>query len=201
MTMPVITYSCTGCDLSAWDAMLWGYRYYRVGHKRYSMSVGMGWCRECQALVPVEKRPDAQSEALLVQASERLIHALDAQRREDRLVRRWWQWCQRDSAQAARLKYQLADTQEALERVRTLRALLQARVSDNRCLRCGSENTFLLPESPADYLDDDSSPPVELGCRHPQCGGELMVQSTGLRLSIRTTPCAYDLEGRRLDAE
>lgn len=203
MTMPVITYSCTGCDLSAWDAMLWGYRYYRVGHKRYSMSVGMGWCRECQALVPVEKRPDAQSEALLVQASERLIHALDAQRREDRLVRRWWQWCQRDSAQAARLKYQLADTQEALERVRTLRALLQARVSDNRCLRCGSEQNFLLPASPlsADYFNDDSSSPVALGHQHPQCGGELMVQYTGMRLSIRSTSSAYDLEGRWLETE
>lgn len=201
MSMPVLTYSCSGCDLTAWDAMLWGYRYYLVGHEQYPMSVGMGWCHDCEALVPSENRPDAETEAHLAQASERLTRALDAQRREDGLARRWWQLSRRDSTLAARFKYQLKDTQEALERVRTLRALLCKRVSGNRCLRCGSENTFLLPESPADYLDDDSSPPVELGCRHPQCGGELMVQSTGLRLSIRTTPCAYDLEGRRLDAE
>lgn len=203
MTMPVITYSCTGCDLSAWDAMLWGYRYYLVGHEKYPMYVGMGWCHDCEALVPSEKRPDAETEAHLAQASERLAQALEVQRREDGLARRWWQLSRRDSTPAARLKYQLADTQEALGRVRTLRALLCERVSGNRCLRCGSENTFLLPESPVapDFFDDDSSPPVALGCRHPECGGELMVQSTGLRLSIRTTPGAYDLEGRRLEAE
>ena len=170
MSMPVVTYSCTGCDLSAWDAMLWGYRYYLVGHEKYPMYVGMGWCHDCEALVPSEKRPDEETEARLARVSESLIRTLDAQRREDELARRWWQLSRRDSTPAARLKYQLADTQEALERVRTLRALLCGRVSGNRCLRCGSENTFLLPESPVapDFFDDDSSPPVALGCRHPQ---------------------------------
>ena len=202
MSMPVLTYSCSGCDLTAWDAMLWGYRYYLVGHEEYPMYGGMGWC-PCEALVPSENRPDAETEAHLAHESERLTWALDAQRREDGLARRWWQLSRRDSAQASQFKYQLTDTQEALEWVRTLRALLCERVSGNRCLRCGSENTFLLPKIPValDFFDDDSSPPIELGCRHPQCGGELMVQSTGLRLSIKTTSRAYDLEGRRLEAE
>jgi hypothetical protein len=65
MSMPVVTYSCTGCDLTAWDAMLWGYRYYLVGHERYPMYVGMGWCHDCEALVPSEKRPDEETEARL----------------------------------------------------------------------------------------------------------------------------------------
>ena len=202
MSMPVLTYSCSSCELTAWDAMLWGHRYYLVGRERYQMRVGMGWCHACEALVPSEKRPHIDREARLVQESERLTQALEEQRRLDGGRGSWWALYRRNSAAASRLKVQLADTNKQLQEVRKLRALMRERISGNRCLACGSENTFLLPVSPlAAGLHDDSTPPVKLGCRHPQCGGELMVQSNGLRLSVRLTSCAYDLEGRRLDVE
>src|SRR5690606_10135096 len=112
-----------------------GYRYYLVGDVKHQMHVGMGWCHDCEALVPMEKRPDADTQARLVQEETRLTQALDAQRREDQLARRWWQLIRHDSPQASRLKFELADLKTELEKVRTLRALLQHRISGNRCLR------------------------------------------------------------------
>lgn len=203
MSMPVLTYSCSSCELTAWDAMLWGHRYYLVGRERYQMRVGMGWCHACEALVPSEKRPHIDREARLVQESDRLTQALVDQRRLDGDKGSGWPLYRRDSAAASRLKVQLAATQQTLKQVRKLRKLMQGRISGNRCLACGSDNTFLLPESPVanGLFDNASRLPVKLGCRHPQCGGELMVQATGLCLSVRLTSCAYDLEGRRLEVE
>ena len=44
MSMPVLTYGCTGCDLLAWDAQAWGYRFYMIDGKELKMRVAMGWC-------------------------------------------------------------------------------------------------------------------------------------------------------------
>lgn len=129
MSMPVVTYGCTACELSCWDAGTWGYRYYLYGKTKVRMRVAIGWCHACADLGVIEVLPDAAGE---------LEHqrTLDAYRAElsrllatDQPRKRWWQFSANKSTRQMILEGAVKSAAEALAEYHLARAALSSRVS------------------------------------------------------------------------
>lgn len=194
MSMPVATYGCTACDLSCWDAGTWGYRYYLYGGAKVRMRVAIGWCHACADLGVVEVLPDAAGEL----ERQRTLDAYRAELSEvlatDPPRKRWWQFSARKSTEQANLKHYVESAAEALAEYRLARHALSSRLSRGRCLRCGSEDCQQLPPHEIKYYDPEPQP-EPIGFEHPGCGGQITIYCDDLRVSMRLTERAYDLEG------
>lgn len=199
MSIPVLTFGCTACDLKAWDTQTWGYRFYKADGKQFRMRVAMGWCQSCCALSAVEIKPNAGLEAQLVAKIAQLRIGLEEQLIRTPPTRRWWQLMAIKSSEVMRAEYKLADAQKELASLRQLLPLMASRRSGHRCLGCGSEDCLHISPPPVEASFDHFHPaPVPLGISHPGCGGEFTVCSDGLCLSVQTVQRAYDLDGRLL---
>jgi len=73
--------------------------------------------------------------------------------------------------------------------------LIESRVSSARCLFCSMQDILHLT-IPRITLGE---PPVSTGFIHPECGGQLMVEESGYRVSFRFDNIhVYDCEGHFL---
>ncbi|WP_374288883.1 hypothetical protein [Pseudomonas fluvialis] len=198
MSMPVATYGCTACDLSCWDASTWGYRYYLHGETKVRMRVAIGWCHACADLGVIEVLPDAAGEL----ERQRKLEAYRAELSEVLAAspprKRWWQFSANKSTRQMILEGEVESAAEALAEYRLAREALSSRVSRGRCLRCGSDDCLQLPPHEARYYDPEPRP-EPIGFEHPGCGGQITIYCDGLRVSMRLTEKAYDLEGSLLD--
>ena len=198
MSMPVVTYGCTACDLSCWDAGTWGYRYYLHGETKVQMRVAIGWSHACADLGVIEVLPDAAGEL----ERQRKLEAYRAELSEVLAAgpprKRWWQFSANKSTRQMILEGEVESAAEALAEYRLAREALSSRVSRGRCLRCGSDDCLQLPPHEARYYDPEPRP-EPIGFEHPGCGGQITIYCDGLRVSMRLTEKAYDLEGSLLD--
>lgn len=198
MSMPVLTYGCTGCELHSWDSQTWGYRYYSVDGQRLRMCSSMGWCHACGKLVAVERRPDLAAEHAL-QAELQTLHIQLANLQpvfEPR--RRWWFGRAAKTSEQRSVQATIESVGRELSQMRELRALMQDRQESDRCLSCGSQACFHLPASPVAASFDLCSNPQSLACEHPGCGGLFTVCNDGMRFSVKAATRAYDLRGMPL---
>lgn len=198
MSMPVLSYGCTVCDVKGWDALTWGFRYYQVGQERVRIAVGVGWCHECKAFAPIEKRPDVSTE-------KQLLAELDALRMRIREIQqslpkpRLWLFQSPKPMELVHAESDLERAEESLQRLRLLIPLMADRKSGDRCLHCSSEDCFRIPQDVVHAsFDEFSDQPVQLSCTHPGCGGNFTVINDGLRLNIAGRSRAYDLDGKPL---
>ncbi|MBP2085813.1 MULTISPECIES: hypothetical protein [Pseudomonas] len=202
MSMPVLTYGCTGCDLHAWDAQTWGYRFYLIEGKELKMRVAMGWCDSCHDLSGIEVKPDEAIEAEIAKEVKHLHGVVENELLNNPPIRRWWQIRAVETPALICAKSELVAAQERLRLVQQLCSLMVNRKSGGRCLTCGSEQSTILPILPISASFDRIYPdPKPIGFTHPGCGGELTVCSDGLRLNIQPVRRAYDTEGRLLEAD
>ena len=194
MSMPVVTYGCTACDLSRWDAGTWGYRYYLHGETKVRMRVAIGWCHACADLGVIEVLPDAAGEL----ERQRTLEACRAELSEvlaiDSPRKRWWQFSANKSTRQMILEGEVESAAEALAEYQLAREALSSRVSRGRCLSCGSDDCLQLPPHEAKYYDPEPVP-EPIGLEHPGCGGQLTIFCDDLRLNMRLTEKGYDLEG------
>lgn len=194
MSMPVVTYGCTACELSCWDAGTWGYRYYLYGETKVRMRVAIGWCHACADLGTIEVLPDADGEL----EHQRKLDAYQSELSEvlatDPPRKRWWQFSASKSSRQANLEYDVESAAKTLAEYQLAREALSSRVSRGRCLRCGSEDCLQLPPHEKNYYDPEPLP-EPIGFEHPGCGGQLTIYCDDLRLNMRLTDNAYDLEG------
>ena len=194
MSMPVATYRCSSCDFSRWSSGAWGYRYYVQGESKLQMHVKMGWCNTCNDLQAIEVLPDADGELKHHQELEALQGELTAILAATPPAKAWWPFRAKKSSAQANIEYAISSAEEKLTEYRLCRTALSTRTSKARCLGCGSEDCVALPEHSADYFDTEAIP-VPIGFIHPGCGGQLTIACEGMRLNVKLTDKAYDLEG------
>ena len=200
MSMPVLTFGCTACDLQSWDASTWGYRFYKVGDEKFRMRVAMGWCQSCHGFSAIEIKPGSSLEAQLAAKVSRLRAELGELQPPPKLS--WWPFKAAKPSELVLAEHQLTQALEDLASLRKLLPLMASRQSGDRCLKCESEDCRHLPPLPIEASFDRFHPtPIPLGISHPGCEGEFTVSSDGFRLSVRLDPRAYDLEGRLLPEE
>ena len=194
MSMPVVTYGCTACDLSRWDAGTWGYRYYLHGEAKVRMRVAIGWCHACADLGVIEVLPDAAGELERQRKLEGYRAELSEVLATDSPRKRWWQFSANKSTRQMILEDEVESAAEALAEYRLAREALSSRVSRGRCLRCGSDDCLQLPPHEAKYYDPEPAP-EPIGLEHPGCGGQLTIFCDDLRFNMQLTEKGYDLEG------
>lgn len=194
MSMPVVTYQCTACDLNRWSSVTWGYRYYLHGKTQLQMQVTMGWCHSCHNLTAIEVLPTLEQETALQSQLDTLRAALQATTTSPAPKKRWWQRRPRKSDEQYQLEFDISVVEEQLTDHQTLRTALAQRTSHARCLACSSENCLALPPHQRDYFDTESTP-LPTRFIHPSCDGEIVTLGDGLRLNMRLSDQAYDLEG------
>lgn len=198
MSMPVVTYGCTACDLRCSDVGRWGYRYYLYGELKVRMRVAIGWCHACADLGVIEVLPDATGELELQRTVEAYQAELSEMFANDPPRKRWWQFSAIKSTTQSNLEYYTESAAEALAEYQLAREALSSRVSPGRCLRCGSDDCLQLPPHEAKYYDPEPAP-EPIGLEHPGCGGQLTIFCDDLRLNMRLTEKTYDLEGLLVD--
>ncbi|MDM9652054.1 hypothetical protein QU755_11275 [Pseudomonas wenzhouensis] len=199
MSMPVLTYGCTRCELRGWSSQTWGYRYYSVDGQRLRMRSAMGWCHACGQIVAVERRPDLPAEQSLQLELSTLREQLANVPPVQKGRRRWWFGPVSKTPEQRALEASITSVERELSEIRLLLSLMGDRQESDRCLSCGSQACFHLPAAPvAASFDFYSESPQSLACEHPGCGGLFTVCNEGVRFSIRPASRAYDLRGMPL---
>ena len=110
--------------------------------------------------------------------------------------KRFWLFQPRKSTEQLKLEYEVESVGKRLAEYQLTRTALSARTSQARCLSCGAEGCSVLPPLEVNYLETGA--PVPIGFVHPGCGGQITIACDGMRLSVRLTEKAYDLEGRQV---
>ena len=195
MSMPVNTYGCTSCDLKRWDSITWGYRYYLYGESKARMRVAIGWCFDCNDLGAIEVLPSAEGESARQKKVDNLQAGLLAEIAKNLPKKSWWQFGESKSNTQLKFEREIKSAEEALLEYQLSRAALSTRKSQARCLRCGAEQCVLLHPPETEYCNPTVQP-IPISFEHPGCGGYLTIFNDGMRLNVRLTDNAYDLEGR-----
>jgi hypothetical protein len=159
----------------------WGGFFY-VFPDKYELWVRreLGWCYTCNTIQPIEYLTDIS----------KLIDVVPYLRKELakltghgilRFVRRHF----------GKNKIEIELLQEEIVKAERFIALLKARQSPPKCLKCsGSEIAhFDIPEF---Y---EKKEPQQIPFRHPGCNGQLWVEESGLRIAAQMKSRYYTLEG------
>jgi len=200
MSMPFLSFSCSRCDFRASSTVCWGRFSYDGPSGLIPLNKGIGWCKDCSKIVPVEILPSIQRiEELKSEITENKRHVTQYEERikqsrskiknllkisvnlPHEIEKRQWQ-----------CEYLSGKIEEEQQRLK----LLSFRKSEPRCLRCASVNCFLFPKDFKPLGSSESpGPPVEIGVTHPRCGGNLRVEHSGIRLNMGIKHRIYDTEG------
>lgn len=212
MSSPFRVFSCSRCEFTGLDLVISGYFNYEVPSGLFSISRGLGWCNECNGIVAIEDMPNAQKIADLKSEIEKkeqyIAQALDRLEKS----RTWFKKLLKISVvqppKIRALMRQCEYDRIDMESEKQLLLLLANRKSPPRCLECGSIDCFLLPKLPAlpelKYpLFSSQTPqiPVEIGLKHPGCGGELLVKFSGAWINMEPNRRIYNIEGRLIRQE
>lgn len=200
MSMPFVALFCTECDFQSTTRVMWGARSYLTGRTRVPIRRTLGWCFDCQTFCPIEMLADKKRiRSLKVEISEKEAVVLNA--KLDVMNNRSW------LKRLLNMKIVLPDKIEQVAReVNSLQRelteevsrveLLATRKSPPRCLECGSTETELVN---ADFNHfpslDEPQESFSIGFHHPQCGGEILGEPSGMRVSVRLQHRGYNREG------
>ncbi len=185
MSMPYSIIKCESCSEHWPTHVIWGLFSYCLSDGRFvSIARNLAWCSSCNNFAPVEYLPDEKElEEKLVAASDQLkIKQQPKEYRAYGLIKRL-AW-----PKASELKFYEQDLDEAQASI-DWRA---ARKSGPKCLRCGSsdiDKKGLWDKKKREFYSD---------IEHPGCGGELSIEDSGMRLSLRHKHRFYDSEGNFL---
>jgi hypothetical protein len=200
MSATFITFTCDTCNYIGASSAVWGVFAYESPSGYIDVNRELGWCYQCEDLAPIEVIPSLESIQDIeheIEKGAQQLHEIKNQAREGRSFLK----------KLLHLPAQIPDDGRMIEAVRKhfnreleeehkRSDLLKGRKSKPRCLSCGSERCFVLPgyTKPAGS-DEYPGEPVSTGIKHPNCGGDLMAQYSGIRASMIFERRIYDKEG------
>ena len=203
MSGPFKILTCSKCSYQTSDLMLRGHFQYCLSDGRTcGVSRALGWCAECREVRPVEVLGiDESDHHDRADASAKL-----AELRKPGLIKALFR--KSESAQR-RIQYWHNRVQDLVQEIEVKGLVYGQRRSPPRCLTCGSTQVSQLPEFPpleaphpcGNVAGQMRSPPTKIGFRHPDCGGEILVQPSEAWVRIRIKLRRYDIDGRLLSEE
>lgn len=200
MSMPFLIFSCSDCEYSGNSTVAWGQFMYQCEAGQVPVHRILAWCVSCRDIAPVEVLPDGTEIDRLVsdiEIKEQQIrqHMTDAERNRS-LLAKLLRLSPRLAPEVQMLSFEIERLQDGLQMARDRRALLSGRTSEPRCLRCGTQHYLALPDFRLADTDERPGPPMEIGMRHPQCSGSLLVAHSPFSVSIALPLRLYDPNGR-----
>jgi len=207
MSLPFKVFSCSRCEFTGLDLVISGHFNYEAPSGLFFISRRLGWCNECNGIVAVENIPNVQKIVELKSEIEKkeqyIAHSLDRLEKSRSWFKKLLNLSVDPPSEIRSLILQCEYDRIDMKSEENILSLLVNRKSPPRCLECGSIDCFLLPELPSlpepQYpLFSSQTPqsPVEIGLKHPGCGGELLVKFSEAWISIEPKRRIYDVEGR-----
>jgi len=171
----------------------WGIFEYQDTEGRYPCNRQLGWCADCNDLVPMEdfSNPDSYAEHI-----EDRLHWLKSETYSA------WQAFLNALSRRRRTRHQewLVEAEAALRGLRNG----QLRRGTERCLKCGSQAVSSFDGCVDVRLSDDGmvfEGRNPTGYLHPGCGGEFVAEGSEMRFSMRFFTRVYSPEGYLLAEE
>lgn len=206
MSMPFLVFSCSNCDFRATDRVCWGRFNYAGPSGPVPLKRDLGWCDECSDLVPVEILPSVQQikelKSEIVDKMRRITEARNCIEQSRSWIKKLLRCSVELPPKIQELQWWCKGQTKNIEEDQQRLVVLESRKSDPRCLRCGSTSCFPLPDYPEPSGSiEKPGPPAEIGVIHPRCGGNLLVEHSGIWIGVYLKCHTYDTEGRFISRE
>jgi hypothetical protein len=203
MSMPFLAISCTSCEFKGSSMAVWGRFSYDDSAEPIPLKRQIAWCTACRDLVPLEVLPTEAAIRDLESEIANKTRIIDDFMTKAEQQKTWLQKLLGSSVKMATeiqdIDFQRSYREDDLKAERARENFLVGRRSNPKCLLCGSEDCFALPAKISPRGTDRApGPPTHIGMKHPGCGGELMVEHSGIRISKRLNHRIYDREGTLL---
>ena len=179
MSVPIVTFECTGCDLRGGNSAAFGRYQYRDATGVVPLSQALGICDDCRGFRAIESFGDAGKVR-----GEILLGWIFVVLSRLRILK--------DEAPE--------DTAEELAGLYGRLRLIRKRKGDERCLTCGGRNVVPFTgkyKHSVRGCDHES----KTGFIHPKCGGEILYKADGSRMAFAFEVRTYSLEGKLLTSE
>lgn len=179
--MPFKIISCDTCDFKASTTCLWGmFDYVSPDGARLDVNRTYGWCYYCQNICPVE---DLSDEAKIKNDIDSKFQKI-ANIQNTGLIGKLLQLLGKNWVTINDLRKDIKNKQHRL-------TFLHERKSPPKCLVCsGSEiKKINLPNPQEENIDKIAD------IRHPNCGGNLLVQNSHYWINTVLPAKEYDLNG------
>jgi hypothetical protein len=200
MSMPFLAFTCTGCEFKGSSMAVWGQFSYDSAGKPVPMKRRLAWCTSCEDLVPLEVLPN---ETTIRELESEIAHTKEVIANFMSKAEQQKSWLQRLAGSSVKMSAEMQDVdtqrsyrEDELKGERARASFLAARRSAPKCMFCGGKNCLEFPIkiSPRG-TDRMPGPPASIGMKHPSCGGDFMVEHSGIRISKRLSHRLYDCEG------
>lgn len=202
MSMPSLSFTCSACDYKGSSMVGWGARSYQCAEGSLYISSTLGWCFGCARLAPLELLHGVSPG--FIESKEKEKIALEAEVSECRqhlVANQSWfaKWRKRPVILPDNIKgkaYAVRELEKEISEAKVNQIWLARRQSPPRCLTCSSTDIRYLPEQfePAGDVKNPG-PPIAIGFKHPECGGDLLVAHCDIWFNVQITPRVYSEEG------
>lgn len=183
MSVEPTVFTCDKCDFKASSTVVWGRFYYQVEDERLIfLNRRLGWCLSCKTLSPVEDL-----------SIEKVTHD-EIRECEAELSDFENRGFLRKHLAGSKKKERIAYVRQRLEENLRLVEIPRSRKLPPRCLIC-SGNQIVSHKFSTSIDGDPSGKPFPTGFVHPDCGGNIVASSAGIRLMMRIKSRAYTTEG------
>lgn len=194
MSMSLSIFTCDRCDFRASEDIVWGRFYYQLSDgSLIPLERELGWCSSCKTLAPVERLSINNAIHDEIQSLK-----VDFARYEAELLnlenRSFFIKCFMSSKKKEEIKKNFAYTRQVLKEKMELVNILSSRKTPPRCLICSSDEVISY-EFPSISIDEPPGKHYLTGFIHPDCGGNIMISNSGIRLIMQMKRRSYSTEG------
>lgn len=180
MSMPVqITISCSLCDFSTSEMIIWGYYRYMISENVFhNISRAYGWCYSCKNIEPVEDFPNKQE-------LEKELEVLNNK------SKRW------NALTGFKSNRAIETVDKEIKKIQEWLPFLNLRKDPPRCLTCGSTDIVKIG---VPHVKEGET--FQLTFTHPNCGGTFTVSNkkddSAIRFCMSFPPKLYDINGQAI---
>jgi hypothetical protein len=206
MSMPFTVFSCRACDFKGSSMAIWGQFSYEGPAGLVPVERCIGWCMDCDDLVPMEVLPSssriAELEAVITQAKRKLNEFRRESESRRSILGKIFNSKVELPADLEELDRRMYYDEGELKEQRIRLALLSRRSSPAKCLFCGSSQVEALPRQyRLSGSSEDPGAPAGIGWKHPRCGGDFEASHSGVRISKRLQHRVFTTDGEPLRIE
>lgn len=192
MSMTFDMIQCSRCDFSASSSASWGRFFYKLEDDRIiPMNRRLGWCHSCKTARAIENLDPAIVERSIDENTSKSSKQLN---RVAKILSKIWPFRILEFRGTANGAEMFNFNNEKVQDGLALVDLIAGRLSEAKCLECGSTQVEKLDVPSISYTD----PNVFLGFKHPECGGKLIAEESNIRINMIMSQKYFDREGNFL---
>jgi len=196
--MPATSLTCDRCNFATSNTIFWGIFYYQINHDSFiNIERSVGWCFDCQTFTPIEELNKEKATAELQRLKKELSEYQEQLNKTESYKTGFITRLFTSGSKLAGLKEKVKYLQANVDEARLYVNLINSRKNPPRCLLCCRSNItpFVLPS-----VEDGSGKHLS-GFIHPNCGGNIIVENEGIRISKKLRTRIYSMEGNFLKEE